>query len=68
MSPFVKGEVTRVGGDDKEMRVEIDTGKDVKTLHSYPGAGDQIASYVTSGDTYVFEYNDDGTITGVTKL
>lgn len=68
MNPHVRGEVTRVGGDDKEMLIEIDTGKDVKTLHSYPGGGDQIASFVTPGETYVFEYDSDGTITGVTEL
>lgn len=68
MSGHVRGEVTRVGGDNDEMLVEIDTGKDVKTLHSHEGAGDQIASYVTPGETYVFEYDEDGEITGVTEL
>ena len=67
MSKITRGTVTRVGGDDDEMRVEVDTGKDLETLVSREGQGNMIADFVTPGNKYVIE-TENGEISEIISL
>lgn len=70
----IRGVVTRLGGDDEELYVELEEQRTRRVWNfiSYPYNGHQIASFLTPGHVYVLEYSlrgcppeYDGVITGV---